>query len=340
MQYRGTVAPRIRRGRSPALQTGALAAGPRPSIAERSTISVPLARSGTRPPSAPPLPKAAAGKSSSPAKAHPADLELYSASSIASGRPDAAHDACLAAGDASPASLARASFAASLDPVSSVILRNLSRLGMDLFEQKQWSKVFLVVERGAGTSANPYNGTVIDCSNDACSVDFEEAFMREWWTQRRPFLAAEASNNGPAMPPPPAAPGSRGALAPPKAPRTPAVPAGCPSLEQHSPGVMQSLKDVKIGTKTLTEATINAMLLAMGMTSINQVLGKRLRSMSSSISATMDARTAGDVQWSWSRIVPIDMLLNNYRTEDKKVEVTLFSLFPAWHRDASKLRSK
>lgn len=272
--------------------------------------------------------------------AHPADLELSLASSIASGRPGAAHDARLAAGDASPASLARAYFAASLDPVSSVILRNLSRLGMDLFEQKQWSKVFLVVERGTGTSANPYDGVVIDCSNDACSVEFEEAFMREWWTQRRPLFAAEASNNGPAKPPLPAAPGSRGALASPKDPGSPAVPAGCPSLDQHSPRIMQFLNDVKTGTKTVTEATINAMLSAMGMTSISQVLGKRLRSMSNAISATMDARTAGDVQWSWSRIVPIDMLLNNYGTEDKKVEVTLFSLFPAWHCDACKLRSK
>lgn len=32
------------------------------------------------------------------------------------------------------------------------------------------------------------------------------------------------------------------------------------------------------------------------------------------------------------------MLLNNYKTEDGKVEVTLFSLFPHWHRDACKLR--
>lgn len=238
------------------------------------------------------------------------------------------------------ASSARSSFVGSLDAVSSLILRNLSRLGMDLSEQKQWSKVFLVVERGTGTDAEPYNGAVIDCSQDASSMEFEDAFMREWWTQRRPFISAAASKNGSGTPPTPPFAGSGGKIAPRKAAAAVAVPAACPSLEQHSPGVMQSLNDVKMGSKTVTEATINAMLSTMGMTSINQVVGKRLRIMSSAISATMDARTAGDVQWSWSRIVPIDMLLNNYWTEDKKVEVTLFSLFPPWHRDACKLRLK
>lgn len=237
-----------------------------------------------------------------------------------------------------PASSARSSFAASLDPVSRLILRNLSRLGMDRYEQKQWSKVFLVVERGAGTDAGPYNGTVIDCSNDGCSVAFEDAFMREWWTQRRLFLTASASKEGPGVPPPHASPAAGGGGPLPKLPAALVVRAACPPLEQHSPGVMQSHYGLKTGSKTVTDATIDAMLSAMGMTSINQVVGKRLRTMSSAINATMDDRTAGDVQWSWSRIVPIDMLLNNYGTEDKKVEVTLFSLFPEWHRDASKLR--
>lgn len=238
------------------------------------------------------------------------------------------------------ASSARSSFVGSLDAVSSLILRNLSRLGMDLSEQKQWSKVSLVVERGTGTDAEPYNGAVIDCSQDASSMEFEDAFMREWWTQRRPFISAAASKSGSGTPPTPAFAGSGGKIALRKAAAAVAVPTACPSLEQHSPGLMQSLNDVKMGSKTVTEATINAMLSTMGMTSINQVVGKRLRIMSSAISATMDARTAGDVQWSWSRIVPIDMLLNNYWTEDKKVEVTLFSLFPPWHRDACKLRLK
>lgn len=169
---------------------------------------------------------------------------------------------------------------------------------MDLYERAQRSKAFLVVERGAGTDANRCNGAVLECSNDGCPVEFEEAFMREWWTQRRPLVAAAASKNGPrgAAPSHAGTGGNRPTL--PKVPAPAEVPWACRPLEQHSSGVMQSLTEVKIGFKMVTEATINGMLTAMGMNSINQLMGKRLRTMSSAISATMDARTVGGAQWS------------------------------------------
>jgi len=114
----------------------------------------------------------------------------------------------------------------------------------------------------------------------------------------------------------------------------------CPPLALHPPSVMLAIDGVQIGSKTVAASTIRDMLVFLGLRSINQMTGPRLKNMFKAISKNLDARTAGDVQWSWSKACPVEILHNNWATDDKRVSIDAVSLFPPWHRDAVKLNKR
>lgn len=229
---------------------------------------------------------------------------------------------------------------------SQLLIRHISQMGLDLMAHNtsEWSRVYIVIEKGIGAATDPYDGAVIDCSSAELSVAFEQAFMRTWSTCRQRFIKIAPHKLATAT----VADGG-------ERPRTDdrlldssetssddaqdAVDV-CPPLELHPPSVMLSIDDVQIGSKTVAASTINEMLRLLGLRSINQVTGVRLKNMFKAISKKLDARTLGDVQWSWSQACPLEILHNKWATEDKRVNVDAMSLFPPWHRDAVKLNKR
>lgn len=80
------------------------------------------------------------------------------------------------------------------------ILEQMIELGRKLVHvpsDSSFSDVCIVLGRGSGTKQSLYEGTVIDCSDDVKTEEFERAFLKTWYRKRRKLNAWRRPNEEP-----------------------------------------------------------------------------------------------------------------------------------------------
>ena len=216
------------------------------------------------------------------------------------------------------------------------LLHSMLSLGAALGRvDKCFSGVYLVVERGDGSTSRPYDGEVIACVSDSANDAFKSAFKQAWWQARRPsFGPAVIAGRGGSERQRRSCSGS----APAAGVGAGSVvvvdgPDGSPPLSLHPPAVLLKAKSGAVGTRILTSKMVTDVLQSLGLATINQMTTTRVKNIFKRISIAVTPPGKGRLQWTWPQACPMELLMNYWQTEEQEDKITVHAgcLYPPWH---------